>query len=94
MTEIMTSAWLIHVLMGERVTIMKDHIPAFVHLDGQDQTVKWVSLVFKYHIYLTLLHSEWPKFLRVLAILSAIGLRFISTVSGILYFAIYLFSDN
>ena len=26
---------------------------------------------------LTLLHSEWPKFYRILAILSAIGLRFI-----------------
>ena len=27
------------------------------------------------NLYLTLLHSEWPKFHRVLAILSAIGLK-------------------
>ena len=31
---------------------------------------------------LTLLHSEWPKFHRVLAVLSAIGLRSIDTLSG------------
>ena len=37
---------------------------------------EFVNCLFFVVVYLTLLHSEWPKLCGVLTILSAIGLRY------------------
>ena len=42
---------------------------------GPEQTVLRHSLIWIFSVTsLTFLHSEWPKLIRVLAVLSAIGL--------------------